>query len=183
MRFISALVILVAALRAEAAMVRVVAIEDGKTITIERGGVRERVRLAGVDITDEAKARELLRWTAIDAWVMLEAAEGGAFLVYRSPDALFLNRELVLRGFARPTLPSIQPDLRPPSRYLGEWNPPATSTQQKPAKASVNGRSSRAVNDRSSQRSSGTNRRSTAPPSRPSANRPKSGRSPASADR
>jgi hypothetical protein len=153
-------------------MVRVVAIEDGKTITIERGGVRERVTLAGVEITDDAKARELLRWTAIDAWVMLEAADGGAFLVYRSPDALFLNRELVLRGFARPTLPSIQPDLRPPSRYLGEWNPPATSTQQKPAKA--------AVNDRSSRKSSGTSRRSTAPPSRPSATRPKSGRAPAS---
>ena len=162
MRFISLVVILVAALHANAGMVRVVAIEDGRTITIERGGVRERIRLAGVAIIDEAKARELLRWTAIDAWVMLEAAEGGEFLVYRSPDALFLNRELVLRGFARPTLPSIQPDLRPPSRYLGEINPPAASTQTK------------TVNARPSRTRSGTSRRSTATPTRSSAGRSRS---------
>lgn len=152
-------------------MVRVVAIEDGKTITIERGGVRERVKLAGVEITDDAKARELLRWTAIDAWVMLEAAEGGEFLVYRSPDALFLNRELVLRGYARPTLPSIQPDLRPPSRYLGELNPPLGPAQKAPGKT---------VSERSSRTRSGTSRRSTAPPSRSTAGRRSRSRPPAS---
>jgi hypothetical protein len=155
MRFISLVVILVAALRAEAAMVRVVAIEDARTLVVERGGARERVRLAGIEITDDAKARELLRWTAGEAWVMLEAAEGG-FLVYRSPDALMLNRELVARGYARATLPNIQPELRAPSRYLGEWNPPASSTQSRPGISEPSPRRTR----------SGTSRRSPGSPSR-----------------
>ena len=139
-------------------MVRVVGIEDGRTITVERGGVRERVQLAGVAITDEAKARELLRWTAGEAWVMLEPAAGG-FLVYRSPDALLLNRELVLRGFARATLPGIEPELRAPSRYLGEFNPPPSSTQKR-------------VSESAPRRTrSDTSRRSKAAPSPPSRSR------------
>src|SRR5687768_10257180 len=123
MRFFSVMVLLVAALRAEAAMVRVVGVVDGRTNAIERNGVREQVKLAGVEVTNEAAARELLRWTATDAWVMLEASGNGEFLAYRSPDALFLNRELVLRGYARPTSAVIAPELRPPSRYLGEIDP------------------------------------------------------------
>jgi hypothetical protein len=129
MRVFKALVFVLFALRAEAAMVRVVSVEDGRTITVERNGSRERIRLAGVEITDETQARQLLRWTAGD-WVMLEAAGNGEFLVYRSPDALFLNRELVLRGFARATLDGITPELRPPSRYLGTYDPPRTQTPQ-----------------------------------------------------
>jgi hypothetical protein len=132
------MIFLVAALRAEAAMVRVVAVVDGRTIAIERNGVREQVKLAGVEVTNEAAARELLRWTAMDAWVMLETSGNGEFLAYRSPDALFLNRELVLRGYARPTSAAIAPDLRPPSRYLGEINPPdgpKSSTPKVSAKA------------------------------------------------
>lgn len=104
-------------------MVRVIAIEDGRTIAIDRNGTRESIRLAGVAVTDELHARELLRWTLGTAWVMLEAAEDGAFRVYRSPDALFVNRELVLRGFARPTLPGIAPENPVTGRYLGEVNP------------------------------------------------------------
>ena len=123
MRFFSAVIFLVAALRIDAAMVKVVEILDGRTIAIQRNGVRETVSLAGVEIIDDARARELLRWTATDAWVLLEPGGNGAFLVYRSPDALFLNRELVLRGFARATLPGTAPELRAPSRYLGEIQP------------------------------------------------------------
>lgn len=136
MRFISVFVFLVAALRADAAMVRVVRIDDGRTITIDRNGTREQIRLAGVSVTDDARARELLRWTALDAWVMLDPAGGGEFLVYRSPDALFLNRELVLRGFARATQHGIEPDLRAPSRYLGEINPPAVDPRRASESAS-----------------------------------------------
>ena len=132
-------------------MVRVVAIEDGRTIVVERAGVRETVRLAGVTITDDARARELLRWTAGEAWVMLEAAAGGEFLVYRSPDALMLNRELVARGFARATLPGVQVDLRAPSRYLGEWNPPADSTQSKQRVSEPTPRQTRSGTSRRSQ--------------------------------
>ena len=145
-------VLAVAALHANAAMVRVVAIQDGRTITIERGGMRETVRLAGVEISDEAKARELLRWTASDAWVMLEPADGGAFLVYRSPDALLLNRELVVRGYARATLASLEPALRAPSRYLGEFNPPVSESRPRQIR-------------------SDTSRRSTGPPSQSAGSR------------
>jgi hypothetical protein len=117
-------------LRAEAAMVRVIGIENGRTITIDDRGTRVSVQLAGVVITDELRARELLRWTIGGAWVMLEDIpedipkdKGGAALVYRSPDALFINRELVLRGCARATLPGIEPENRPAVTYLGEINP------------------------------------------------------------
>ena len=123
LKLIFAGIFLVAALRVEAAMVKVVEVVNGRTIAIERNGVRETLSLAGVEILDDARARELLRWTAADAWVMVEQAGDGQFLVYRSPDALFLNRELVLRGFARATLPGTAPELRAPSRYLGEIQP------------------------------------------------------------
>ena len=156
MRYLSMVLLVVAALRAESTMVRVVAIEDGQTITIDRSGTRERVRLAGVEVTNDPAARELLRWTAGEAWVMLEPAGGGEFLVYRSPDALLLNRELVLRGFARATLPATAPELRAPSRYLGVIDPPSTP-QKPPAKISEG---------RRPKTDSGTSRRSPAPRSR-----------------
>ena len=149
--------LVVAALRAESTMVRVVAIEDGQTITVDRSGTRERVRLAGVEVTNDAAARELLRWTAGEAWVMLEPAGSGGFLVYRSPDALLLNRELVLRGFARATLPATAPELRAPSRYLGVIDPPSTPQSKPPAKVSEG---------RRQKTDSGTSRRSSAPRSR-----------------
>jgi hypothetical protein len=117
-------------LRAEAAMVRVVAIQDGRTITIEGDGTRRSIRLAGVAITEELRAADLLRWTVGGHWVLLEQAAGGGFLVYRSPDALFVNRELVLRGFATPTLPGIEPEMRVTPTYLGVFDPPAVSTKK-----------------------------------------------------
>jgi len=104
--------LVVCALQAEGAMVRVIGIENGRTLTIDDRGTRTSVHLAGVAITDELRARELLKWTLNGAWVMLEKA-GDEVLVYRSPDALFINRELVLRGCARATLAGIEPDNRP----------------------------------------------------------------------
>lgn len=169
MRFISVLVLMAAAFAADAAMVRVVAVEDGRTIVVERNGARERVRLAGVNVIDDPRARELLRWTALDAWVMLEAAGRGEALVYRSPDALFLNRELVVRGFARATLPGIEPDLRAPARYLGDVNLPPRSARTRTE-----------VSDPPASRTgSDTSRRSKAPRSR-SSRRPRTspGRAP-----
>lgn len=149
MRFILAMVFSLAALHLDAAMVRVVRIDDGRTITIDRNGTHEQVRLAGVTITDDARARELLRWTTLGTWVMLEPSGNGEFLVYRSPDALFLNRELVLRGFARATQHGIEPELRAPSRYLGELDPPPV------------------VSAPGTRTGSGTSRRSSAQRSRP----------------
>ena len=144
--------LVVCALQAEAAMVRVIDIENGRTLTIDDRGTRASIRLAGVAITDELRARELLKWTLKDAWVMLERI-GDDVLVYRSPDALFINRELVLRGCARATLAGIEPDNRPAVTYLGEVNP--------------QGPQSRATSPAPAPRSgSGTSRRSGAPPSR-----------------
>jgi len=145
-------------------MARVLSIDDGRTLTVERNGVRERVRLAGVDVTDDARARDLLRWTAGDAWVMLEPAPGGEFLVYRSPDALFINRELVLRGYARATAHGIEPDLRAPSRYLGTIDPPL-----RPAPAAKAPR----VDARQDRSGSGASRRSAASPEQKARARPR----------
>ncbi|HEX8171724.1 MAG TPA: hypothetical protein VF824_14400 [Thermoanaerobaculia bacterium] len=130
-----------------AAMLRVAGIENGATLLVERDGAIQRVMLGGVAITDELHARELLRWAVGASWVLLEDDGRGAALVYRSPDALFVNRELVLRGYARATAPGIEPEHRLAVTYLGEVNPPATS----PATAPRSG--------------SGTSRRSPAPPS------------------
>lgn len=126
------------ALRAEGAMVRVAAVENGRTLVVERNGNRERVTLAGVAITDDASARTLLEWTLVSRWVMLEESSGGQ-LVYRSPDALFVNRELVARGFARATLPGIEAESHVPVTYLGTLDLPAPSPAVRSAPAAQSG--------------------------------------------
>jgi hypothetical protein len=113
---------IVFAIRANAGMVRVIAVENANTLTVEREGVRSSVTLAGIVITDPASAKSLLEWTVPTSWVMVEATSGGA-LVYRSPDGLFLNRELVVRGYARATMHGIEPESRVPVTYLGTLNP------------------------------------------------------------
>ena len=121
--------------QAEAAMYRVLEVVDGKTIVVERAGARKTVTLAGVALVDEAEARTLLEWTLASAWVMLEEQRGGCF-VYRTPDAMFLNRELVLRGYARATLPGVEPPQTVPVTYLGQLRPsgePPAMTGQRAA--------------------------------------------------
>jgi hypothetical protein len=120
-RIILLAVVFVAALRAEGAMVRVVGIEDARTLVVERNGNRERVTLAGVAIVDEAQAKTMLEWTLASSWISVEKTENGV-LAYRSPDALFVNRELVTRGFARATLPGIEPTSHVAVTYLGTLN-------------------------------------------------------------
>ncbi|HEX6100653.1 MAG TPA: hypothetical protein VF432_30330 [Thermoanaerobaculia bacterium] len=126
-KLILALGILIA-IRVEAAMVRVVDVQDGRTLVIERNGQRETVRLAGIVITDETRAADLLRWSVVSFWVMLEPHAGGGHLAYRSPDALFVNRELVLRGYARATAQAVEPERNLVVTYLGTIDPPLTST-------------------------------------------------------
>lgn len=134
----------------DAGMLRVVSIDDGRTVTVESGGVRERVKLAGVAITDELAARELLRWTLLERWILLERDAGGGVRLWRSPDALFVNRELVARGYAKATAPGIAAENTPVVTYLGTLNPPATPQKVTPEAKS----------------GSGTRPRSTAPPKR-----------------
>ena len=148
-------------LHAQAEMLRVVAIEDGRTIAVDRNGTRTNIRLAGVAVLDEIHARELLRWTVLGRWIKLEASANNEFLAWRSPDALFVNRELVLRGFARATIEGIAPDMTVPMIYLGEG----------PAERRVSAESERAQGSGTRRRSRGTQ---TSPPRAP---RSRSGRS------
>jgi endonuclease YncB( thermonuclease family) len=105
--------------RLDASMVRVVGVIDGRTLVVERDGAPAQVQLAGIELTDDAGARTLMRWTLVSAWVMLDEQAGGGFYVYRSPDALFVNRELVSRGLARATRPTIEPVQHVVVTYLG----------------------------------------------------------------
>lgn len=134
-------------------MLRVTAIQDGRTIVVDAAGKSEMLRLAGVEITDEVRARELLRWTVGSSWVMAERS-GDGWRVWRSPDALFINAELVLRGFARPTQPGIAQPPQAMVTYLGELN------LQAPEKKETSGKK---VTPSRRQNGSGTSRRSTAP--------------------
>jgi hypothetical protein len=128
-------------LRAE--MVRVVGVENARTLVVDRNGTRERIQLAGVAIVDEARAVQLLRWTVGTSWVLLEAQPGGGHHVYRSPDALFVNRELVQRGYARATQHGIEAASNLIVTYLGEFDPPATTTTAPPqTRSDTSGRSS-----------------------------------------
>ncbi len=133
-----------AAFPGRAAMLRVVAIEDGRTVTVEQHGRRTAVTLAGVAITDEAGAKALLEWTLAAKWIAVEPAAGGA-LVYRSPDALFINRELVVRGFARATLPGIEPPPNVAVTYLGTIDLPwrGSALRTSPERGSGSGASRR----------------------------------------
>ena len=105
-------------------MVKVVAVADARTLIIESNGQQESIRLSGIAITDEMRAAELLRWTAGGAYVFLEKRADGGHFVWRSPDALFLNREVVLRGFARATQAGVEAESNLRVTYLGIVDPP-----------------------------------------------------------
>lgn len=117
--------------RVEAALVRVVGVADGQTLVVDRAGVAVHVKLAGISITDDDGARSMMKWTLGSSWVMLEEQPDGGHFVYRSPDALFINRELVARGFARATLPAIEPQTHVVVTYLGTTYAPAVAAAQR----------------------------------------------------
>lgn len=102
-----------------AEMVRVAGVTGGQTLVVERRGAQVEVKLAGIAMIDDRAAHELMQWTLVSRWVMLEEQRDGGFYVYRSPDALFVNRELVTRGFARATQPAIEPHQHVVVTYLG----------------------------------------------------------------
>lgn len=118
-RILFFLVSLSLVVRLDASMVRVLGVTDGRTLVVERGGTQLQVNLAGIELIDDRNARALMQWTLVSSWVMLDEQPGGGFYVYRSPDALFVNRELVARGFARATLPTIEPPQHVAVTYLG----------------------------------------------------------------
>lgn len=124
MKLIPLILSLTFAFSLQARMVRVVSVDDHRTLTIEHDGRRERIELAGVEIVDARNAAQLLRWTIGTSWVLAEKHSGGGYLVYRSPDALFVNRELVMRGYARATAFGIEPESNLKVTYLGQVDPP-----------------------------------------------------------
>ena len=113
------------AIAGNARMLRVLAIEDERTIVVDAGAPR-KIQLAGIVITDREAARRFLDWALASAWVTGEPRPDGYF-VRRSPDAMFVNRELVVRGYARGTSPDLEPPRNFSVTYLGEINPPLPS--------------------------------------------------------
>ena len=93
-------------------MVRFVRATDSHTIVVERiGGPTEVVSLANIDIPaqDEMAARDYIEQMLAGTFVYIESGK-----VYRSPDALFINRELAYGAYASPGLKM---------RYFGEADP------------------------------------------------------------
>lgn len=111
-------------------MCRAVSVDARAAITLSCNGKQETLTLAGIEMTDRFSAAELLRWTIVGSWVMVERSEAGA-QIYRSPDGMFVNRELVLRGYARATAPGIEPEPSTQAVYLGEVDPGPRSTSTK----------------------------------------------------
>lgn len=144
-RFTTLILVLSFASTVEAAMnARVVSVRDSRTIVITTPGGPENVRLHGIAVTDEAEATTFLRVLLTGAYVFIDPRSDGA-LVYRSPDALFVNGELVRRGYATATSAEVLPKPRVAMIYIGELNPaqrgesrekPETSARKpvKPAK-------------------------------------------------
>jgi hypothetical protein len=106
-RFFSAIFLFVALPLSAAPMQRVARVIDSRTIALENGTT---VTLRGVDIppADEAVAAEYLRSLLGHNWVLVENGD-----VYRSPDALYVNGQLITHVYRNP----------PHMTYLGESMP------------------------------------------------------------
>ncbi len=113
-------------------MARFVRVTDSRTIVVARvGGPEEVVHLANVEVpaADEIAARAFIQQSLAGTFVYVENGN-----VYRSPDALFINRELAYRAYTSPGLKMF---------YLGEVNPgrrAQTAPSSTPAKAPLKAR-------------------------------------------
>ncbi len=92
-------------------MARFARVIDSRTIVVERFGAAEVVHLTNVNVPagDEQAARAYIQEMLAGTYVYVENGN-----VYRSPDALFINRELAFGAYGAPTLKM---------RVLGEINP------------------------------------------------------------
>ena len=170
MKLIPLILSLTLAVSLQARMVRVVSVDDARTVTVEHDGKRQRLQLAGVEIVDPRNAAQLLQWTIGSAWVMAEPHAAGGWLLYRSPDALFVNRELVTRGYARATAFGIEPESNLKVTYLGQVEAPFISLPRGTG-SGTRPRSSAAPSSESP-RSRSASRASTAPRSARKARKP-----------
>lgn len=82
-------------------MARFEKVIDSRTIVVDRAGTSEVVRLTNVDVPaeDEQAARAYLAEKLTGTFVYVENGN-----VYRSPDALFINRELTFGAYSAPSL-------------------------------------------------------------------------------
>jgi micrococcal nuclease len=112
---------------------RVVRVVDGDTIVVALGGRQERVRYIGVDTPETVKPRtpvqcfgkaashfnhRLVDGRTVELTMDAEARDRyGRLLAYvrRRPDGLFVNAELVRRGYARTM--TIPPNVRYADRF------------------------------------------------------------------
>jgi hypothetical protein len=107
-RFFVLLVLCLVSRPIDAAMVRVARVVDSRTIVLDGGAT---VTLRGVDVPpdhEELAAEYLRSLLANHAWVLAENGD-----VYRSPDALYVNAQLIERVYLT----------GPRMRYLGEAMP------------------------------------------------------------
>lgn len=139
-----------------APMYRVVRIAGPAAIVVEREGVQSEVRFADIEIIDARNAVACLSWTIGSSWVMIENGR-----VYRSPDALLINDELVRKGFARRTAGS--PGFQTPATYLGDLNPEPRAERQARAAPKPAARGGRVARPSSIRRTSAHPRRARAP--------------------
>ena len=170
MKLISLILSLTFAMSLQARMMRVVSVDDHRTVTVEHDGQRQRLQLAGVEIVDPRNAAQLLQWTIGSAWVLAEPHAAGGWLLYRSPDALFVNRELVMRGYARATAFGIEPESNLKITYLGQVEAPFIA----PARGTRSDTRPRSTASPSSEprRSPSASRASAAPRSNPKGRKP-----------
>jgi hypothetical protein len=86
-----------------AGMAHIASVIDSHTIAIEQEGQRTNITLVGVVVppTDEAAAVDFLRRTTASGWVLVErdAAHPGEAWLYRSPDGLFINGEMIRAAY------------------------------------------------------------------------------------
>ena len=84
-----------------APMLRVIDVKDARTLIVDRAGVAAEVKLGDVIIPpgEETAAIEFLRGKVVQHFVMVESNARGEAYVYRSPDALFINGELLRRAY------------------------------------------------------------------------------------
>ncbi len=95
------LVVSTQSMMAAVPMARFVKVIDSRTIVVEHVNVEEVVHLTYVEVPpeDEQAARTYLTEKLTGTFVYVENGK-----VYRSPDALFINRELAFGAYTAPSL-------------------------------------------------------------------------------
>jgi hypothetical protein len=101
-----------------AGMARVVEIIDSHTVLTDEQGARSSVHLSGVIVpqADESVAAGFLRRITASGWVLIErdASRPGEAFLFRSPDGLSINGEMIRAAYLQPGTRMI---------YLGESDP------------------------------------------------------------